>query len=147
AVAAGAVVERHPTAKDATDLELALLAARDRGAAEIVVVGGHGGGLDPLPAHLLLPRAAGACGGRAWGRLPAATPPGRREPAAPRPSRSCATTPSWRAPPVRSAPCCPSAARPKASAPNDCGSHSSGRLCSPVRPAASATSSSPPRPP
>ena len=32
AVAAGAVVERHPAAKDATDLELALDAARDRGA-------------------------------------------------------------------------------------------------------------------
>ena len=29
--ARGAVIERHPVAKDATDLELALLAARDRG--------------------------------------------------------------------------------------------------------------------
>jgi thiamine pyrophosphokinase len=54
AVAAGAAVESHPTAKDATDLELALLAARDRGAREIVVVGGHGGRLDHFLANLLL---------------------------------------------------------------------------------------------
>jgi thiamine pyrophosphokinase len=54
AVAAGAAVERHPTAKDATDLELALLAARDRGAREIVVIGGHGGRLDHFLANLLL---------------------------------------------------------------------------------------------
>jgi thiamine pyrophosphokinase len=51
---AGAVVERHPAAKDATDLELALLAARDRGAAEILVVGGHGGRLDHFLANALL---------------------------------------------------------------------------------------------
>jgi thiamine pyrophosphokinase len=54
AVAAGAVVERHPAAKDATDLELALLAARDRGAREIVVVGGYGGRLDHFLANVLL---------------------------------------------------------------------------------------------
>jgi thiamine pyrophosphokinase len=51
---AGTIVERHPTAKDATDLELALLAARDRGALEIVVVGGHGGRLDHFLANALL---------------------------------------------------------------------------------------------
>jgi thiamine pyrophosphokinase len=51
---AGAIVERHPAAKDATDLELALLAARDRGAAEILVVGGHGGRLDHFLANALL---------------------------------------------------------------------------------------------
>ncbi|MGE3618908.1 MAG: thiamine diphosphokinase [Acidimicrobiia bacterium] len=62
AVEAGARVERHPEAKDATDLELALdvaLAARpDR----IVVVGGHGGRLDHLLANALVlagPRTAG----------------------------------------------------------------------------------------
>jgi thiamine pyrophosphokinase len=54
AVAAGAAVESHPAAKDATDLELALLAARDRGAGDIVVVGGHGGRLDHFFANLLL---------------------------------------------------------------------------------------------
>ena len=51
---AGTTVERHPAAKDATDLELALLAARDRGAREIVVVGGHGGRLDHFLANALL---------------------------------------------------------------------------------------------
>ena len=51
---AGARVERHPPAKDATDLELALDAALARGPDEIVVVGGHGGRLDHLLAGLLL---------------------------------------------------------------------------------------------
>ena len=73
AVAAGAVVERHPTAKDATDLELALLAARDRGAAEIVVVGGHGGRLDHFLANALLLGAAELSGVRVWARLADAT--------------------------------------------------------------------------
>lgn len=54
AAAAGARVERHPTAKDATDLELALDAARARRPDEIVVVGGHGGRLDHLLAGLLV---------------------------------------------------------------------------------------------
>ena len=54
AVASGAEVDRHPAAKDATDLELALLAARDRGADDIVVVGGHGGRLDHFLANALL---------------------------------------------------------------------------------------------
>ncbi len=40
ALAAGAQVERHPAAKDATDLELALLAAAQRGLHPAVVVGG-----------------------------------------------------------------------------------------------------------
>jgi thiamine pyrophosphokinase len=59
---AGAVVERHPVAKDATDLELALDAALDRGATRVVVVGGHGGRLDHLLANALVlaaPRHAG----------------------------------------------------------------------------------------
>ena len=50
----GAVVERHPEAKDATDLELALVAARDRECARVVVVGGHGGRLDHFLANVLL---------------------------------------------------------------------------------------------
>jgi thiamine pyrophosphokinase len=54
AVAAGAEVERHPAAKDSTDLELALLAARDRSARDVVVVGGHGGRLDHFLANALL---------------------------------------------------------------------------------------------
>ena len=54
AEAAGAIVERHPTAKDATDLELALLAARDRGCDDIVVVGGGGGRADHFFANALL---------------------------------------------------------------------------------------------
>jgi len=50
----GTVVERHPAAKDATDLELALMAARDRECARAVVVGGHGGRLDHFLANVLL---------------------------------------------------------------------------------------------
>ena len=63
AEADGAVIERHPTAKDATDMELALDAALARGARHIVVLGGHGGRLDHLLANALLlasPRWAGA---------------------------------------------------------------------------------------
>ncbi len=54
AVAAGAAVEHHPEVKDATDLELALLAARDRGCTHVIVVGGHGGRLDHFLANALL---------------------------------------------------------------------------------------------
>jgi thiamine pyrophosphokinase len=52
--AAGAHVQRHPDAKDATDLELALDVAIERGAERIVVVGDPGGRLDHLVAGLLL---------------------------------------------------------------------------------------------
>jgi thiamine pyrophosphokinase len=60
--AAGAIVHRHPAAKDATDLELALDTALGLGAGRIVVLGGGGGRLDHLLANLLLlasPRWAG----------------------------------------------------------------------------------------
>lgn len=51
--AAGASVERHPAAKDLTDLELALGAATAAGARRIVVVGGRGGRLDHALANVL----------------------------------------------------------------------------------------------
>jgi len=55
----GAVIERHPEAKDATDLELALDAALVRGAERVVVFGGHGGRLDHLLGNaLVLARSA-----------------------------------------------------------------------------------------
>jgi thiamine pyrophosphokinase len=54
AVADGAVVERHPVAKDATDLELALDAAADRGATDVRVVGVGGGRLDHFLGNVLL---------------------------------------------------------------------------------------------
>jgi thiamine pyrophosphokinase len=51
---AGAVIERHPTAKDETDLDLALRAACDRGATRVVVLGLTGGRLDHFVANALL---------------------------------------------------------------------------------------------
>ena len=52
--AGGARVERHPTAKDATDLELALDTAVGLGADRVVVLGGHGGRLDHFLANALV---------------------------------------------------------------------------------------------
>jgi thiamine pyrophosphokinase len=54
AVAAGAEVRRYAQAKDKSDLELALDAARERGASRLVVVGGAGGRLDHLLANMLV---------------------------------------------------------------------------------------------
>jgi thiamine pyrophosphokinase len=54
AEADGTRVERHPAAKDATDLELALDTARAEGAGYVTVVGGHGGRLDHLVANAVL---------------------------------------------------------------------------------------------
>jgi thiamine pyrophosphokinase len=54
AAAGGARIDRHPVDKDATDLELALDAARALGAREITVLGAGGGRLDHLLANLLL---------------------------------------------------------------------------------------------
>ncbi len=51
---AGAQVQRHPVAKDATDLELALDAALAMGPADVTVVGGHGGRLDHFLGNALL---------------------------------------------------------------------------------------------
>ncbi len=47
-------IDRHPTAKDASDLELALAAALDLGPRRILVLGGDGGRLDHLLGELLL---------------------------------------------------------------------------------------------
>ena len=51
---AGALIERHPVDKDATDLELAFDVARDRGAQRVTVVGGAGGRLDHFVANVAL---------------------------------------------------------------------------------------------
>lgn len=58
ASAAGAVVQRHPAEKDATDLELALDLAREQGVRRITVVGGAGGRLDHFLANVALLAAA-----------------------------------------------------------------------------------------
>lgn len=52
--AAGGALERHPAAKDATDLELALVTALARRPRRIVVLGGHGGRLDHWLANVSL---------------------------------------------------------------------------------------------
>ena len=54
AEAEGARIERHPAAKDQTDLELALDEALRLGATDIVVLGVGGGRLDHLLANMLL---------------------------------------------------------------------------------------------
>jgi thiamine pyrophosphokinase len=62
AQASGAEIRRYPPAKDETDLELALLAAREMGCGEIVVVGALGGRLDQTLGNLsllLLPQLEG----------------------------------------------------------------------------------------
>jgi len=50
----GLKVDRHPAAKDQTDIVLALDRARDLGAREVVVVSGGGGRLDHALANLLV---------------------------------------------------------------------------------------------
>jgi len=50
----GGRVERHPVAKDATDLELALAEARRLGATDLIVLGIGGGRLDHLLANVLV---------------------------------------------------------------------------------------------
>jgi len=54
AESAGARIVRHPVAKDATDLELALDEAASLGARRVLVVASAGGRLDHLAASLLL---------------------------------------------------------------------------------------------
>ena len=50
----GATVEKHPSAKDATDLELAIARAISDGATEILLIGALGGRLDQTLANLLV---------------------------------------------------------------------------------------------
>lgn len=50
----GGTLRRHPEAKDATDLELALAAAAIKGPRRILVIGSAGGRLDHLLAGVLL---------------------------------------------------------------------------------------------
>ncbi len=50
----GATVEKHPAAKDATDLELAIARAISEGATEILLIGAIGGRLDQTLANLLI---------------------------------------------------------------------------------------------
>ena len=52
--AAGVMIERHPVAKDQTDLELAIEFALDQGATEIVLLGAVGDRLDQTLANLLI---------------------------------------------------------------------------------------------
>lgn len=52
--AAGGRVERHPADKDASDLELALVAAAVADARQVLVLGGDGGRLDHLLGNALL---------------------------------------------------------------------------------------------
>ncbi len=54
AVSSGALLERHPEAKDHTDLDLALRAALGRGFTSVVVVGGYGGRVDHFLTNALL---------------------------------------------------------------------------------------------
>jgi thiamine pyrophosphokinase len=54
AIEAGANIDRHPAAKDATDLELALDAALAWNPDRIIVVGGNGGRLDHLLGNVTL---------------------------------------------------------------------------------------------
>jgi len=69
AEADGAVVDRHPAAKDSTDLELALEAAAARHPDEIVVVGAVGGRLDHLLGGLLVLAGHATLGVGVWARL------------------------------------------------------------------------------
>jgi thiamine pyrophosphokinase len=64
AVAAGAHIDRHPVAKDATDLELALEEAVALGPERIVVLADDGGRLDHLLSLLLLVGSARFAGSR-----------------------------------------------------------------------------------
>jgi thiamine pyrophosphokinase len=70
---AGTAVERHPVDKDATDLELAVLAARDRGCAQVIVIGGTGGRLDHFLANALALASDELAGLRIEARMGTAT--------------------------------------------------------------------------
>lgn len=54
---AGVTIHSHPAQKDQTDLELALLAARERGARQVTILGALGLRWDQTIANVLLPAA------------------------------------------------------------------------------------------
>jgi thiamine pyrophosphokinase len=60
--ARGATIERFPAAKDETDLELAMLAAVERGATWIRVIGALGGRVDQMLANIMLMTLPGLAG-------------------------------------------------------------------------------------
>lgn len=60
--AAGAEIVRHPVRKDATDLEIAVRFALERGAGEVVIFGAVGGRWDQSLANLLLAASADLTG-------------------------------------------------------------------------------------
>ena len=124
AVADGTEVERHPTAKDATDLELALDAAVARGATRVLVVGAHGGRLDHFLANVLLLASPRFAAVRVEARLAGAQVIVVRDRA------------ELQARPGRSARCCPSAAPPPACAPTGSATRCATRRSNPARPAA-----------
>ncbi|HEV2089349.1 MAG TPA: thiamine diphosphokinase [Cryptosporangiaceae bacterium] len=70
---AGGRIVRHPVAKDATDLELALGVALAARPARIVVLGGHGGRFDHWLANGLLLAAPAYAGVRLQARMGVAT--------------------------------------------------------------------------
>ena len=104
AEAAGAVIERHPAAKDATDLELALDAAIALEPSRILVIGSAGGRLDHLLGSILL--LGDARYATRHGRCVPRRQPDLGDPRLPH---------ARRARPARSSRCSPSTARPKAS--------------------------------
>jgi len=59
---AGAEIVRYPSRKDYTDLELALLAAKERGASEVLILAALGARWDQTVANLLLPAASSRAG-------------------------------------------------------------------------------------
>jgi len=50
----GTRIQRHPVDKDASDLELALAHAREKGVSSLIVIGGHGGRMDHFLANASL---------------------------------------------------------------------------------------------
>ena len=99
----GTEIELHPAEKDSTDLDLALEAARARGAIRVTVVGGNGGRLDHLLANVLLLAAAALLG-----------PRDRRAHAAGARGRGARHVARCSGAPASSARSCPSAATPTA---------------------------------
>ena len=73
ATASGVAVERHPVAKDRTDLAIALDVALAHRPRRVTVVGGHGGRLDHLLGNALLLASPAYAAARLVGRFGPAT--------------------------------------------------------------------------